>query len=232
MDRDQWNLVWEGERRFWEIVPKLLERGLCSVRDAQHEAYGATRGISIPRLMRQDEDSGEHYKQFFRVLLPQRIIGISDRTLGIVQRWLDMVDWRMSKVRSCSSKQRSNITHYFGNVISAKVKEGHPAWRWVEGQERREAQGTYNEPPLETRDGTAKLEEAANLEAEDQRTEAIERVVNELNPGQRPIQSIRCLARVLWVRRASDAASDQMARAIGHRLPPGWSKEGKIGDHG
>ena len=90
MERDQWNLVWEGERRFWEIVPKLLERGLCSVRDAQQEAYGATRGISIPRLMRQDEDSGEHYKQFFRVLLPQRILGISDRTLGIVQRWLDM----------------------------------------------------------------------------------------------------------------------------------------------
>ena len=169
------------------------------MRYAQQEAYGATRGISIPRLMRQDEDSGEHYKQFFRDLLPQRIIGISDRTLGIVQRWLDMVDWRMSKVRSCSSKQRSNITHYFGKLISAKVKEGHPAGRWVEGQERREEQGTYNEAPLETRDGTAKLEEAANLEAEDQRTEAIERVVNELNPGQRPIQSIRCLARVLWM---------------------------------
>ena len=41
-----------------------------------------------------------------------------------------------------------------------------------------------------------------------------------------------CLARMLWGRRASDAASDQIARAIGHRLSPGWSNEGKIGDHG
>ena len=232
MERDQWNLVWEGERRFWEIVPKLLAKGLCSVRDAQQEACGAREGISIPRLMRQNEDSGEHYKQFFRVLLPQRIRGISDRTLGIVQRWLDMVDWRMSKVRSCSSKQRSSITHHFGKVASAEVKDGHPAGRWVEGQERVEAQGTGNKAPVEPRAGTAKLEEAANLEAEDQRTEAIEQVVNELNPGQRPIQSIRCLARMLWGGRVSDAASNQVARAIGHRLPPGWSNEGKIGDHG
>ena len=28
-----------------------------------------------------------------------------------------------------------------------------------------------------------------------------------------------------------DAASDQIARAIGRRLPPGWNNEGKIGNH-
>jgi len=231
MERDQWNLVWEGEKRFWQIVPRLLERGLGSVQEAQQEAYGARGGASIPRLMRQDENSGEHYKQFFRVLLPQRIPGVSDKILGTVQRWLDMADWRMSKIRSCSSKQKSNITHYFGKIARAEIKEGHPAGRWVEEQERIEAQGTWNKTPVETREVAAKLEAAVNLETEDQRREVLEQVVNELNPGYRPIQSIRCLARILWGGRVSDTASDQVARAIGRRLPPGWKKEGKIGDH-
>ena len=140
-----------------------------------------------------------------------------------------MADWRMSKIRSCSSKQKSNITHYFGKIARAEIKEGHPAGRWVEEQERIEAQGTWNKTPVETREVAAKLEAAVNLETEDQRREVLEQVVNELNPGYRPIQSIRCLARILWGGRVSDTASDQVARAIGRRLPPGWKKEGKIG---
>jgi hypothetical protein len=131
-----------------------------------------------------------------------------------------------------TSKQKSNITHYFGKVARAEIKEGHPALRWVEEQERIEAQGTWNNAPVEIRDGTAKLEVAVNLEAEDQLMEALEQVVNELNPGHRPIQSIRCLARMLWGGRKSVTASDQIARAIGRRFPPGWNNEGKIGDHG
>ena len=71
------------------------------------------------------------------------------------------------------------------------------AGRWVEGQERIEAQGACSKAPVEVRDGTARFEAAANLEAEDQRTDVIEQVVNELNPGQRPIHSIRCLARMV-----------------------------------
>ena len=60
---------------------------------------------------------------------------------------------------------------------------------------------TRHKAPVELRDGTAKMEATANLKAEDQRTDAIEQVVNELNPGQRPIQSIRCLALIKEERR-------------------------------
>ena len=88
----------------------------------------------------------------------------------------------MSKVQSCSSKQRSKITHYSEKVVSAEVKERHPAGRW--GQETIEAQSTWSKAPVKPRDGTTKSEAAANLEAKDQRTDIVEQVVNELNPGQ------------------------------------------------
>ena len=85
--------------------------------------------------------------------------------------------------------------------------------------------------------------EAANLEAEDQRkgghrtstcsqcTESRLLHRSTTNPIYQMFGSyvVEAKGDMVW---ASDAASDQIARAIGHRLPPGWSNEGKIGDHG
>ena len=44
MQKEQWKLVWDGERAFWNVVPKLIAAGYARVEDmAQGTCEGSTK---------------------------------------------------------------------------------------------------------------------------------------------------------------------------------------------
>ena len=119
MEKEQWHLLWTGEQSFWRAVPQRIAAEHVTLEGLMEPRRSSTgQPYKIPRLMAVHD--GE-CAQTMRILLSRGIAGINERTRGLTQRWLDMVDWRAANTRDASS----NISRSFD-----------PARAWVERQER------------------------------------------------------------------------------------------------
>jgi len=138
MQKEQWKLVWDGERAFWNVVPKLIAAGYARVEDmAQGTCEGSTKVRKIPLLTRVNAEEGT---QTVRILLTRELAGVQERTRHTMQRWLDMVDWRAARVGSKPDQKKQGIEWYLERG-TGQVRSNHPARTWVEGQEKQARAG-------------------------------------------------------------------------------------------
>ena len=111
MTQKQWKLLWEGEEMFRKHNKALGRTGI-GVQQAPQEPYpNHQKAPCLPAMWRQDNTIG---KQSFRILLPSNLSDVKEEGRRILQGWLDLVDWRESKVRSQTARQHSGMWVYVG----------------------------------------------------------------------------------------------------------------------
>ena len=89
---EQWPLLWEGEEVFWNSVKRMRAAGYTTIQhlpqESRREGNKGQQMWKAPRLVRAEGSDG---LRLFRVLIPQGIV--SERERGLLQRWVDMIDW-------------------------------------------------------------------------------------------------------------------------------------------
>ena len=148
MEKEQWKLLWDGEKAFWEAVPKLVAAGHVGVEGmAQSTSTGRAEVRKIPPLARVNAEEGT---QTVRILVARGLTDTKEQIRHTMQRWLDMVDWRAVRVGSTTAQRRLSVEWYLKRG-AGQVRADHPARTWVERQEGRAVQGTRTDGTLDAR---------------------------------------------------------------------------------
>ena len=93
---------------------KALGKTGIDVQQAPQEPYpNHQKAPCLPTMLRDRQDNTIG-KQSFRILLPSNLSDVKEEERRILQRWLDLVDWRESKVRSQAARQHSGMWVYVG----------------------------------------------------------------------------------------------------------------------
>ena len=141
-----------------------------------------------------------------RILLSRGIAGIDERTRGLTQRWLDMVDWRAANIRDASLSFSRSLD---------------PARAWVERQERAPTANMSLPAPTahECANHLAQLATELRQEAVATAMDSNWRIAD---PSKYLQQVCRELARLLSRAEVRGESARLLAKHIGDRLPPGW----------
>jgi hypothetical protein len=137
----------------------------------------------LPPMLR-DRQENTVGKQTFRVLLPLNL-GVKEEERRLLQEWLDLVDWRESRVRQRTARQRSGIWAYTkAQATGADMGEG-SAGGSVHRRDKEERDTKRPRDRYETL-RTIILQEG---HADDQ-SNAIERALDDLGGSQDPAQMV------------------------------------------
>ena len=224
MQKEQWKLVWDGERAFWNVVPKLIAAGYARVEDmAQGTCEGSTKVRKIPLLTRVNTEEGT---QTVRILLTRELAGVQERTRHTMQRWLDMVDWRAARVGSKPDQKKQGIEWYLERG-TGQVRSNHPARTWVEGQEKQATSGTQAKGTLDVKECSEILEQMIKAERSMESIDQEERqkAVATINPGRHPSVATKSILRLVRMGKVDAAETIELMQLVKTWLPPGWSAE-------
>ena len=94
------------------------------------------KATCLPSMLR-DRQENTIGKQSFRILLPLNLSGVKEEERKILQEWLDLVDWRESRVRQQTARQGSGLWVYTKAQAKGADKAGGSADRGI----RRNAEG-------------------------------------------------------------------------------------------
>ena len=120
MTQRQWELLWQGEETFRRCSKELGETGVEAHLAPQEPFYNLQKAPCLPPMLR-DRQKNTVGKPF-RILLPSNLSGVKEEERRLLQEWLDLVDWRESRVRQQTTRQRSGIwVREFGVHASLKA---------------------------------------------------------------------------------------------------------------
>jgi hypothetical protein len=88
-DAAQWELLFQGEEVFWKTAGAIRAAGYDSIYSLIQDAN--EKHSPTPLLTR--EGPGRRGTRHLRLLIPNRITGISERDRATLQAWLELVDW-------------------------------------------------------------------------------------------------------------------------------------------
>jgi len=110
MTQRQWEMLWQGEEMFRRCSKELGGTGVEAHLAPQEPFDPRQKATCLPPMLR-DRQENTVGKQTFRVLLPFNL-GVKEEERRLLQEWLDLVDWRESRVRQRTARQRSGIWAY------------------------------------------------------------------------------------------------------------------------
>jgi hypothetical protein len=213
MEKEQWHLLWTGEQAFWRAVPQLIAAGHVTVEGLMEPRRSSTgQPYKIQRLMAVHD--GE-CTQTMRILLSRGIAGIDERTRGLTQRWLDMVDWRAANTRDAPLS------------ISRSLD---PARAWVERQERAPT-ANMSLPASTAHECANHLAQLATELRQEVVATAMDSNWRIADPSKYPQQVCQGLARLLSRGEVRDESARLLAKHIGDRLPPGGAGANVLCQH-
>jgi hypothetical protein len=89
--------LWEGEKVFWNSVERMQVAGYDTIQrlpgillqESRREGNKGQQPWIAPKLVRTERSDG---LRRFQVLIPRGIV--HEREKGVLQRWVDMIDWQ------------------------------------------------------------------------------------------------------------------------------------------
>ena len=125
MTQKQWKLLWKGGEIFWKCTTALGRTGVDVQQAPQNPFPDHQKSMCLPSMLRdrQENTIGKQSfhmllplnligKQSFHILLPLNLSGVKKEERRTLQEWLDLVDWRESRVRQQTARQHSSIWAY------------------------------------------------------------------------------------------------------------------------
>ena len=216
MTQRQWNLLWRGEEMFRKHT-KALGRTGVDVSQAPQEPYLVhKKAICLPPMLR-DRRENTVGRQTFRILLPLNLSGVKEEERNCLQEWLDLVDWRESRVRQQTARQSTGLWLYTG----AQVNGDNKVQGSVDRDTRRNAEGERNVKIPRDRCETLRAIIRQEDHAGDQAV-AIERALDDLDDNNDPERMIFGMVTTLW----NGTVETEFLRALWlrckNRLPEKW----------
>ena len=169
--------------------------------------------------MLRDRQENTVGKQIFRVLLPLNLSGVKEEERRLLQEWLDLVDWRESRVRQRTARQRSGIWAYTKAQATGADKEEGSAG----SSAHRRDEGERDTKRLRDRCETLRTIMRQEGHAGDQ-SKAIERALDDLGGSQDPAQMVLGAARTLWNESVEETLLQTLWLQCRRRLPETWQR--------
>ena len=156
-------------------------------------------------------------KQSFRILLPLNLSGVTEEERRILQEWLDLVDWRESRVRQQTARQRSGIWAYTKAQAKVADKVVGSAGRSM----HRSDEGEWDIKRPRDRCETLRTIMRQGGHANDE-SSTIERALDDLGGSQDPAQMVLGAATTLWNESVGEAFLQTLWLQCKSRLPEKW----------
>ena len=214
IEQEQWKLLWEGEEAFWKSVPHLYKADIVRVEQLPQEPRPYQQRVILPALFQEEQQAGV---QRIRVLAPRGLAGISDKVQGVLQRWIDLIDWRALHLRQDAVRQANSIRPY----LTGKVPRSHPAATWVSHRETAGGQ-SHGHGRIRTAEECARIITMWWSKALESQQAHADNVLSDLNVGCQPSAALQGLLRALREQQPKAGQIEEVAVYIGNRLPPGW----------
>ena len=174
----------------------------------------------IPGAVRFQGSSGV---QWVRILIPEtKKIPKQDRKR--LQRWLDLVDWKVQLEVTNHRRQKEGIRQHMESqmsVLRGKVRRSHSGWNFIKGhsntdQEAREPQATSRGAVSQRMQGILQRyhSEGFSGDAEDW----VLRMTQ-----MHPKSVLQSVWSVMWQGKVTGKHIETLGGWIAERLPPGWS---------
>ena len=172
---------------------KALGRTGVDVQKAPQEPFPDHKKATCLPPMLRDRRENTIGKQSFRILLPLNLSGVKEEERKILQEWLDLVDWRESRVRQQTARQCSGIWVYTKAQAKGDDKVRGSADRGI----RRNAEGERSvkipRDRCETLRAIIRQKDLAGDKAV-----AIERALDDLDDNNDPERMIFGMVATLW----------------------------------